>query len=302
MTDASQEAVGDAYATTKHVDGHVCCVSCAYNLCGLSEDGNCPECGTTVLRTLQKDALHFSCPRWLHLVLQGVSLAAFGLFGFIILTASTLVLLFLAIAVDSYWTNYLLLPMQIMALLSLFVLLLGCWMACAKEPRTETHLHEDVTRQLIKYLPASIVATLLISSYLFSRQVQTSGQSTRLIEILENLVWLVLFEMCVGLAMAASIFINRLLSRSQKPLTLIKKRFQVWALVSGILFAIKTAADLMQQITGTAQYLSKQTAFRSLIETVLTFGSAYLTITLTGKLFELRSAIRDSLTAARIIN
>ena len=41
------------------------CVSCGYNLRGLSVEGRCPECSAVVSRTLDPRRLRFSDPRWL---------------------------------------------------------------------------------------------------------------------------------------------------------------------------------------------------------------------------------------------
>lgn len=302
MTDAQQEALANTQIETKQVDGDILCVSCAYNLRGLAEDGKCPECSTTILRSIQKDALHFSCPQWLVRVHFGVSLAGFGIAAAFFLMASTFALFFITLALDFHIIDFILLPLMMLLHLALLTFLAGCWIACTKEPRPENDHSNNMSRQVVRFLSLAILPTLFISSYFLSQSQQSSGQHAQSLMILERLVSFLLFEMCVGLAMAASIVMNQLLSRSLNPPRLITRRFQVWALLLGVLFAIKTSAYLMQQITGVAKYLGRQSALGSLIETIIIFGSAYLTITLARRLFELRSAIRESLTAARIIN
>jgi serine/threonine protein kinase len=50
------------------------CVGCDYNLCGLSRDGRCPECGVPVAESLRPELLQFADPMWLKTVSRGAKL------------------------------------------------------------------------------------------------------------------------------------------------------------------------------------------------------------------------------------
>jgi len=50
------------------------CRRCAYNLRGLSADGRCPECGTSVARSLYGDALRYSDPTFVAKLRLGVAI------------------------------------------------------------------------------------------------------------------------------------------------------------------------------------------------------------------------------------
>lgn len=50
------------------------CRRCGYNLRGLREDGNCPECGTPVGRSVMGDLLRFADPGWLAQISSGLSM------------------------------------------------------------------------------------------------------------------------------------------------------------------------------------------------------------------------------------
>src|SRR5258706_15757786 len=49
------------------------CRKCGYNLRGLSGDGRCPECGTSVGFSLQGDLLRFCDPSWVDTLRRGVN-------------------------------------------------------------------------------------------------------------------------------------------------------------------------------------------------------------------------------------
>jgi hypothetical protein len=48
------------------------CRKCGYNLRGLSSDGRCPECGTSVGFSLQGDLLRFCDPGWVETLRRGI--------------------------------------------------------------------------------------------------------------------------------------------------------------------------------------------------------------------------------------
>lgn len=54
------------------LDDHPC-VSCGYNLKGLSPEGQCPECGVLASRSLQGDLLRFASPAYVRSVRRGAA-------------------------------------------------------------------------------------------------------------------------------------------------------------------------------------------------------------------------------------
>lgn len=74
MTDAHREALANTQNETKQVDGDILCVSCAYNLRGLREEGKCPECGIPIERSLWGDLLRYADSRWLRRLRFGLLL------------------------------------------------------------------------------------------------------------------------------------------------------------------------------------------------------------------------------------
>ena len=54
------------------------CVSCGYDLRGLSPDGECPECGASIQTSIDSQRLFFTSPRWLGGVRASVLTHALG--------------------------------------------------------------------------------------------------------------------------------------------------------------------------------------------------------------------------------
>jgi predicted RNA-binding Zn-ribbon protein involved in translation (DUF1610 family) len=75
------------------------CVSCGYTLRGLLHDGNCPECGTEISRSLRGDLLAAADPKWLRTIVRGQRLLTIGL-----MTAVSGIVLMLLITVAYLFT------------------------------------------------------------------------------------------------------------------------------------------------------------------------------------------------------
>lgn len=70
---------------TGRVSGEVRCRSCGYDLQQLSAEGDCPECGVAIERSLRSDALRLADPDWLRRVGWGSRLMVIGLLLWVVL-------------------------------------------------------------------------------------------------------------------------------------------------------------------------------------------------------------------------
>lgn len=69
----------------------ITCRQCGYNLRGLQETGDCPECGLRIALSLSKSVLRFSNPKWVKRLRHGALLTGVGWLG--VLNVPALILL-----------------------------------------------------------------------------------------------------------------------------------------------------------------------------------------------------------------
>ncbi len=72
-----------------NISENLLCIGCGYNLRGLNEAMNCPECGKPVSQSPQSNLLHYCDPGWLEKIRLGVSVK---LWSFLIFFVQSLVL------------------------------------------------------------------------------------------------------------------------------------------------------------------------------------------------------------------
>ncbi|HEY3242659.1 MAG TPA: protein kinase, partial [Phycisphaerae bacterium] len=77
------ETRGLDFATAPRLVVDLACLGCGYNLRGLAAKDVCPECGASVVSTLQ-NALVFSEPAWLWTTVRGITLTIAGIIGVLV--------------------------------------------------------------------------------------------------------------------------------------------------------------------------------------------------------------------------
>ena len=152
------------------------CVSCGYNLRGLHAEGNCPECGTEIYRSLRGDALRFRHPRWVGRLRTGAGLAYHS---WLVMWAPMVVpmpLLFLADppdwAMSSSWIEAAIFAAGVGGFL------VGLWLLTTPEPSGGSHRGERCLRLISRYgLPGPALAFILTQpGPLFHPAVQAASE------------------------------------------------------------------------------------------------------------------------------
>jgi hypothetical protein len=109
------------------IDYDLSCRHCAYNLRGMTEDGACPECGTSVGRSLLGDQLRFSDPVWVRTLATGMTWIVWGFVLGILLAVALMILGFTIPNLDPY-------VISAIGSVSSLVMLVGYWKVTAPEP------------------------------------------------------------------------------------------------------------------------------------------------------------------------
>lgn len=95
MAHARRPAPADPYNLPVDDAGHlvedVVCLSCGYNLRGLSLRSACPECGTPMLQAVHGNYLRYSDPRWIQRLATGANILARSL-RFVILLVIVMII------------------------------------------------------------------------------------------------------------------------------------------------------------------------------------------------------------------
>ena len=128
------------------------CIDCGYNLRGLPTDGACPECGTSIERSMRGDALRFANVEWLKKVRLGLAvIVSADVFGH----AMTSI-----IAMWGPWASI---------WLGLWVLLNACscvgiWLVISREPRHSEASPRQRLEKVALYAAATTLACSMLSA------------------------------------------------------------------------------------------------------------------------------------------
>lgn len=167
MTDAHRETLANTQNETKQVDGDILCVSCAYNLRGLREEGKCPECGIPIERSLWGDLLRYADSRWLRRLRFGLLLmqiSAVTVYVSMVISMVTRMLWDTLNASPSIdFLNKLAMWFSISAVI---VGLCASWMFATRDPRQAKRKmsldNPGLTRFLVALAPSSLALVMFI--------------------------------------------------------------------------------------------------------------------------------------------
>lgn len=161
---ASLQDAGQTFAATGRVNADVFCHQCGYNLRGLSREGRCPECATSVAVSLQHDLLCFAEPGYVRKLAWGNRLAGWGWLSLLIFVFGLLGLIFLFMfsVATATGDEQLLLGLCFGGLViaaffgGWLFLMIGAWLLTARQPQVFVPAGRLKARQVVRYFLLSL--------------------------------------------------------------------------------------------------------------------------------------------------
>jgi hypothetical protein len=130
------------------------CIKCSYNLLGLPGTGNCPECGTSVERSLRGDLLRYASPEYVAKLHRGAFYVQAGIIASVLLIAASIAF---AIAGSVAGGTLVTLVLGLVpAALSVF----GWWLLSDADPGQLSSNKGELPRKLIR---AAVVTNCVIT-------------------------------------------------------------------------------------------------------------------------------------------
>lgn len=191
------------------------CTRCGYDLRGLSEDAECPECATPIVHS-KHNLLRYTDDDWLRSIVRGMRIAHVGRQFFFILVLIYLLMLIVFGALSAWNAIDELIISSVMnaaaevlgyLVLSAFILMgIGVWMVSAPEPR-----ESGVDRSNLAYRISSATSVPVLGLWRFLASAQPLG----------NVHWSVqqaLIHLCLAIIVVHSMMISRQQNQLQRRL------------------------------------------------------------------------------------
>ncbi len=132
------------------------CISCSYNLMGLSKDGPCPECGTPVAHSLRDNLLINSAPEYLARIHKGVFLVQTSIIVLIVATVLTMLMSVIGVAMAPGAAGGFVTSVSFslvtagLAIVPALIGLYGWWLFSEADPRASENDRGEKPRRIVR--------------------------------------------------------------------------------------------------------------------------------------------------------
>jgi hypothetical protein len=179
MAQKTQETSETAALT---VQSDITCNHCGYNLRGLFPEGNCPECGESIARSLRGNLLRFADPRWLRRVHLGLGVIFYTVvIGYILQNVAAFFL--------TMWGQWPLLPRGLAPAVISILTFAGAMLVTRRERRTAVTHETTKSRRAVR-----VIAVIDILYYISSQIVAVHALSGAVHATIAQLLPIVLLE------------------------------------------------------------------------------------------------------------
>lgn len=158
------------------------CLLCGYNLRGLRREGRCPECGTSIERSLHGNLLEYSNPHYLATLHRGLFLILAAIVGQLVLVGLWIVVAFFASASRATANPNVALVVSetaasVLSIVLSLVLLYGWWLLSAPDPAFLGVGEGTLARRIVRITVIAAALLTPISGALDAQFVSASIQS-----------------------------------------------------------------------------------------------------------------------------
>jgi hypothetical protein len=150
--------------TEPQIEQETTCVGCGYNLFGLSQDGQCPECGMAKADSIRGDKLAFANQAWLAGVCRGLTLLYVACLTTLASFAVVLIgLIVLALAPGvPLWMSMLSAILRIAAVGVPILAMVGVFLATVPDPAESLRESPTSHRRVARMTAVAMVASVLL--------------------------------------------------------------------------------------------------------------------------------------------
>lgn len=221
------------------IDSNTLCVSCAYNLRGLTVDHNCPECGTPINRSLRGNLLEFCDPKWVSRLATGAGLTLAACWCL----AAAIVLLIVLVSIGGAET-----PVWLalhLVTTSLFVL--GAWLLTSPDPRDHMQDAPGRAKRLARVGLCVVLGedSLLVASAMWFKQ---GTQLLILLRTVTAVAWMIVF--CTHLRHLATRSDHEAFRQACRRCLICLKILGVSVVTLALLLLVDGVLDAMEKLTG----------------------------------------------------
>lgn len=176
------------------------CIACGYDLRELPPEGNCPECGLAIERSVGSEKLARADPVWLRKIVIGQSMIAWGMISvFGVIPALGLLMLFTMVLTNGSMTfggqpQWIRIVMMIaligcagvIPILGILVFLIGSFFVTAVSPQILLANHKITARSMVR---VSILGSLCFGSIYTGLMSAPPGAAVTLLQTLTGIIW-----------------------------------------------------------------------------------------------------------------
>jgi hypothetical protein len=243
---APDAAAGWATGAATPIAQDTPCRKCGYNLRGLTADGRCPECGTSVGYSLQGDLLRFCDPSWVDLLRRGVT---FIITAVVVAIVGVVIAFAMGVSAGVQGVPTAVVVGSVLVILAMILATVGWWLLTSPDP---SGLGEDQYGRSRKIIRVAQVVGVIQLGLSFVSTTMTFDDATLM--GLRVLVGIGILVNAVGI-IAECAYLEKLARRIPDDRLSGRAHFLMWAL--GITYGLSQLISAVVNVVGVTARASR---------------------------------------------